>query len=88
MDWIYKQTNNAKEAIRATKEYISNWIKDICEWMYKKWIQLKDICRTVCEEFKWNVKEIVRWFKAFAKDCAIKWNALVAVASEWLTIDV
>lgn len=88
MDWIYKQTNNAKEAIRATKEYISNWIKDICEWMYNKWIQLKDICRTVCEEFKWNVKEIVRWLKAFAKDCAIKWNDLVAVASEWLTIDV
>ncbi len=87
-EWVYQKTKDVKKAIEATKEYIKNAVKDISEWMHKKWIQLSDICRVICEEFKWNYREIVAWLKDFARDCAIKWNDVISATSEWLTIDV
>jgi hypothetical protein len=63
-------------------------VKDIAEWMYDKGIQIHDVCQVICEEFKWNVREIVLWLKEFARDCALNWNEVIAEASAFLTIDV
>ena len=79
-DWVYQKTNDAKAAIQATKEYIGNAIEDICQWMLKKWIEAKDICITLYQEFKSEWKKMGGIVRQCLKD--MWWNERL----EWLKV--
>lgn len=97
-NWILEKTKDAVQAIKAMEAYIQNWVKEICNWLYEKWLAVKDIAKTIMVAFKWQVSEIFEWIKAFYDICKNKlnlswsefkrqWNSGVQSAADYLTID-
>lgn len=96
--WILEKTKDAVQAIKAMETYITSKVSDLCNWLYEQWLAIQDIASTIMTVFKWQIRAIAGWVKAFYDLCKDKlhmsrrefknlWNSGVKAASDYLTID-
>ena len=75
-DWIYKRVWDAKAAIEATKTWIKESVADITEWLYKKWVEIKEICSIIKHSVVNAANEAREWVKWVANKVSLSVSAL------------
>lgn len=86
-DWIYERTKDAKKAYEAMKNFIKDWVRDVATWLYKRGVDLVDVCKTIKNAFGASLKTAWEWLKAFASDCKIALWTLLKAAWDWVLSD-
>ncbi len=83
-NWIYEKTRDAKAAYEAMQKYITDWVKQVATWLYKRGVALVDVCKTIKNAFGTSLKTAWEWLKAFAQECRIGISDLLYAAWDWI----
>lgn len=75
-EWIYNRVQDAKAAYEATKQWISETVSDIANWLYKKHVEIKEICSIIKNGIAGAASAAREWMKWFAGKISMSVTAL------------